>query len=113
MIKHTLTGTLDDHLALMAAEAPHALIQDWWRRLECVLGGYADARSIERPQKTWEYESLVSEDDRLGHTFAVSLKHLRDRRNRITHGRFQAVSSGEAIFAQKAFKLIGSLSALV
>lgn len=108
------TTTFGQHVALMAAEDPHALILGWWRRLEAVLQDYARARGVHRPLFAAGYEAIISRDPRLGPAVARSLRALRVRRNYVAHRVFEPVSALDATaYATAAFRILGLISRFV
>lgn len=106
-----LAKNLNDYVALMAANSPHALVMDWWRRVDLALDDYGTAR---RPVVDHEnrdaIEKAVSEDEALGPAVAELIRRLRLMRNQVAHDTTYNLSSeAPAAYAWQAFSLIAAL----
>jgi len=101
----------DEYMAVMAANSPHGLIMDLWRRLDLAVGEYLDAfgSTVNRRSRSATEEALAL-DPALGLRFADSIRRLRLLRNQVAHKLIYHHSSEDAIhYARDAFALIGAL----
>jgi len=99
-----------DYVTLMAANSPHVLVMDWWRRLDRALLDYVTLRQIGGPGNRRAIEEAVSLDQALGPGFADCIRRLRLLRNQIAHEPIYHHSSEDAAgYARHAFTLIGAL----
>ncbi len=101
----------NDYVALMAANSPHALVMDWWRRLDLALCEYYHAlRQVVRPGNRRAIEEAVSLDLALGPGFADCIRRLRLLRNQVAHEPIYHQSPEDATgYARHAFTLIAAL----
>lgn len=100
--------TFNDHVALMSVNSPHALVMDWWRRLDLTLHEYAAALGqVVRSRDRRPIEEAVSLNDA---ALATCIRRLRQRRNRVTHKSCYVSSEDAAAYAQEAFSLIATLA---
>lgn len=101
----------NDYVALMAATSPHALMMDWWRRLDLALREFADTLGlIVALRNRRAIEEAVSQDRALGPGFADCIRRLRLLRNRVAHESVSVYSSEDAAgYARHAFTLIAAL----
>src|SRR5216684_915899 len=100
----------NDYVALMAANSPHALVMDSWRRLDFALRDYAYLRQVVAPRNPRAIEEAVSLDPALGFGFAARIRELRQMRNGIAHESIYNLSSDDSAgFARHAFALIAAL----
>ena len=96
----------EELVAAIAEEAPHALVLDWYRRLELTVRSYLAARGMAYSNGP-AAESIIAADPRLGHDVARELSRLRVLRNTHTHG-WQALIPLDAVqYARAAFALMG------
>ena len=98
----------NDCVAAMAPDWPHALVMDWWRRLDLTLHEYAVAlaiviRSRDRPP----IEEVVPLNDA---ALVTCIRGLRHQRNRVTHKSCHLSSEDAAVYAREAFGLIAVLA---
>ena len=90
----------------LAEEAPHAVVLDWYRRLELAIRDYLTSRRI-RYRTGPAAEDLFLRDPFLGPGVAASVGELRLFRNRIAHEP-QSLTPIEAVtFARESLSLIG------
>lgn len=102
-------GTFSEYVGWMATNAPHAVVMDWWRRLELALREYFDEAPGRLPVDRAKREELIELDSNFGEAGRALLHQLRKRRNEVAHESGQ-VSRDEAVrFAQDALRLIGAL----
>src|SRR5258706_12732874 len=101
-------NNFDEFVIRMADEAPHAVILDWYRRLELMIRDYLTSRRLSYQNGPYA-EAVIAHDVSLGVEVASEIKRLRWFRNEIAHGS-HALTSGQAIaFARDALDLIGQL----
>jgi len=107
---HThVSTTFDQHLAVMTAESPCALVLDWWRRLDRSLVEYADALRAPRPAHGRQrFERLLDCDPLLGRGVGSRVRELREFRNQVAHHDRLHISDVQAqVYARACFSLIG------
>jgi len=86
-----------DYVALMAANSPHALVMDLWRRLDLALCEYDRAlRQVVDLRNRRATEEAVSLDRALGPGFADCIRRLRLLRNQVAHEPIYHHSSEDA-----------------
>jgi len=104
-----MTATnFEDFVQSIAEEAPHAVILDWYRRLELMVRDYIVSRGI-RYRNATHAEAVVQADSLLGTPVADAVGRLRRVRNEVAHTS-QIVTSLEAVnFARESLSLIGQL----
>ena len=98
----------DEFVMSMAAEAPHAVALDWYRRLELTIKRYITARGhVYRDGRA--AEEVISADPLLGPSVGATICTLRTFRNALTH-EWRQLSPAEAEqFARQAFDLMGRI----
>src|SRR5260370_24761010 len=78
-----------DFVAFTAANSPHALVMDLWRRLDLALHEYCGVLGIEIDRRKRDarekMEKAVSRDQALGPGVASRIRELRQWRNRVAH----------------------------
>jgi len=104
-----VSTTFDQHVAVMAAESPCALVLDWWRRLDRSLVEYADAFHAPHPADGRRlFERLLDRDALLGWAVGSRVRELREFRNQIAHHERIPISDVRAqVYARTCFSLIG------
>lgn len=103
---HQLSTTFEEHIEILAAESPPALILEWGRRLEWALLNYRDAFGIQRMKSAGFFE-VLSNDPLVGKEVATLLVELRHRRNAVAHVDRSPISPEEAKeFARKAEDIV-------
>ena len=101
----------NDHLAVIASESPHALVMDWWRRLDLALRDYGHFfRPVIDHQDRTAIEKAVSQDPALGPEAAARISELRHQRNRVAHESIHLSSKDATAHARQAFSLIAALA---
>lgn len=101
-------GTFSDYAAWMAVNCPHALVMDFWRRLEFVLREYSNNRG--RTSATLpEIERMLGEDDNLGREVHGLVSGLRRLRNRVAHEPGVVAPDDAIQFAQEALRLVAAI----
>src|SRR6266446_6618035 len=108
----------DDFVAFTAANSPHALVMDLWRRLDLALHEYCGALGIEVDRRKRhareQMEKAVSRDQALGPGVASRIRELREWRNRVVHEAICGLSSQDATaYAQQVFSLLARLGVRV
>jgi hypothetical protein len=102
------TTNFEDFVTLMAEEAPHALVLDWYRRLELTVRAYLASRGLEFVNGP-AAERVISQDTQLGPAASTTMAELRTIRNKLTHG-WEPLGQADAItFTRRAFALIGDI----
>ncbi len=101
--------TFADYVDVVARNAPHALVLDWWRRVDLALVDYFDSFGEKRPPKRHEEEKRIATDPRLGPPVASALSKLRRTRNTIAHEPTMLAAADAAAYAQAALQMIGKL----
>lgn len=106
-----VASNFNEYVAVMAANSPHGLIMDLWRRLDLAVGEYLDAfRSTVNRRNRAAIEETLALDPAFGSRFADSVRRLRMLRNRVAHQPSYYHSSEEAMaYARHAFVLIGAI----
>ena len=105
----TLT-TFTKYVDVVGRNAPHALVLDWWRRLDLALGDYFQSLGEKRPLNRTVEERRIAHDPRLGPAVASSICQLRRTRNAIAHEQIMLATSDAAAFAEAALRMIGKLA---
>ena len=106
----SLAKNFDDYVAVIAANSPHALVMDWWRRLDLALQDYgATLTPMVNPRNRDAIEKAVLQDQALGPGLAGLIRELRQLRNRATHESIYLSARDAATYARQAFGLIAIL----
>ncbi len=106
-----IATTFEEHIAILAAESPPAVVLDWWRRLDLAAREHFTLVQGRRAKDPSELEKHVSEYPRLGPRVSARINELRRRRNAIAHEDNASLTHDEAIsYAREAFDLVGSLT---
>ena len=92
----------------LAEEAPHAVVLDWFRRLDLMIRDYRKSRGIHLRSKHTS-ESVIARDPLLGGTVADTIAKLRKVRNDVAHTDVQVSSETAIEYARQCFLLIGVL----
>ena len=101
----------NDYVAVMAANSPHSLVMDWWRRLDFALRDYGcDLRPMVDHRNRDAIEKAVSQDQTLGPGVTASIRELRQLRNRVAHESVYLSSEDATARARQAFSLIAALA---
>jgi hypothetical protein len=104
-----MRATNFDELVLpMAEEAPHAVVLDWYRRLEMTIRSYLASRGANFRNGP-DAEQVIAADPLLGAATAEAIAELRTVRNRIAHAWEPFASADSVMFARKALVLIGQI----
>jgi hypothetical protein len=101
-------NTFDEFVLPMAEEAPHAVVLDWYRRLELMIRDYLAFRRVFY-RNGRDAERVIASDIFLGQEVASAIARLRFFRNEIAH-KGQALTPTQAVaFARESLDLIGVL----
>ena len=111
----SVAKNFDDYVAVIAANSPHALVMDWWRRLDLALRDYGDVlKPMINSQNREAIEKAVSQDKNLGPGVAGLIRRLRQLRNRAAHGSIDQsinLSAQDATsYARQSFSVIAALA---
>ena len=107
----SLAKNFDDYVAGMAANSPHALVMDWWRRLDLGLQDYGDSLMPMVDSRNRDaLEKAVSQEQTLGPGVAGLIRELRQLRNRAAHESIYLSAKDATIYARQAFSLIAALA---
>ena len=104
---HQLAATFEEYVQILAIESPHALILDWWSRLESAINEYVEVYGIAVRSSVPSKEQAMGDDPRLGPEIMAQLRELRLIRNKVAHEKREPISVDDATkYAQKANELI-------
>jgi hypothetical protein len=98
----------DEYVSAMVEESPHAVILDWYRRLELAINAYIGSRHIHYAQGK-RAESIIGRDPLLGVSVASKLAALRKLRNTVAHTPDPVPTETAVAFARDCFSFIGDL----
>ena len=99
--------TFDEMVRVLAHETPHALILDWWRRMEDLLGQLTQ-RYYGRRFNASKALTRLQSDAWLATDVATVLHSMRRIRNIVAHGRCFCISAEDAaLYAAIALHLGG------
>jgi hypothetical protein len=105
VIKTTQFKTFHEMVAVLAANTPHALVMDWWARLEGVIRtvcGSAGIRS--RLSVAGLIDNRLSRHLPLSAELIAELHGMRRLRNECAHGEAPCITAGAAAeFAHRAW----------
>lgn len=100
--------TFHEMTSVLAENAPHALVLDWWRRMEGALAYFTIAHYGQRFDTSYEALSWLESDTRLGPHIVQALHGLRRIRNAVAHGpRIHIAPEDATLYATLALHLIG------
>jgi hypothetical protein len=107
----SVAKNFDEYVAIMAANSPHGLLMDSWRRLDFALRDYGDTlKPVVDSRNREAIEKAVSQDPALEPRVTDLISGLRKLRNRVAH-ELIALSGEEATArARQAFMVIAALS---
>jgi hypothetical protein len=99
--------TFDEMVSVLALNNPHALVLDWWRRLDRAIEYYFNARGLPRPRPANEAEDALARDPDVGPAVAAEIGELRRARNAVAHEQPQVIPQDEAArYAARCLHLI-------
>ena len=108
---HQFAKTFEEYVQVMALESPHALILDWWRRLELAINDYFEVLGIAVESSIPRKETALGADSGLGLGVTTQIRELRLIRNKVAHQATKPISVEDATqYTQKAFELIWILA---
>jgi len=102
--------TFAEYVDVVGRNAPHALVLDWWRRLDLALGDYFNSLGEKRPLTRDEEERRIADDPEFGSEVASALSQLRRFRNTIAHEQMMLAPSDAAAYAEASLRMIGKLA---
>lgn len=104
-----MTATnFDEYVLAIADEAPHAVILDWYRRLELMMRDYVESRGLSFHAAV-QAERIIATNSVLGAKVSNEIAALRRVRNKVAHGSPTVAPEDAYVFARRALDLIGSL----
>jgi hypothetical protein len=104
---HQLATTFEEYVQALAIESPHALILDWWGRLELAINEYFEVYGVAVRSFALSKEQAMAADPRLGSEVTAQIRELRLARNKVAHEKRKPISVDEATqYAQKSNELI-------
>ena len=107
----SVAKNFNDYVAVIAANSPHVLVMDWWRRLDLALRDYGDTlKPMINSQNREAIEKAVSQDQNLGPGVADLIHGLRQLRNRAAHESINLSAEDATAYARQAFSLIAALA---
>jgi len=102
--------TFAEYVDIVGRNAPHALVLDWWRRVDLALVDYFHSFGEKRPLTSREAERRIANDPQLGPELASALSKLRRTRNTIAHEPTMLAAADAAAFAEASLWMIGQLT---
>jgi len=96
----------DELMAALASESPHAVVLDWFRRLNLTSKDYKLAHGI----RSKDFDASLRADQLVGPCNADAYQRLRALRNQVAHTEMHVTSQTAVLFAGQALCLIGALS---
>ncbi len=102
--------TFAKYVGVVGRATPHALVIDWWRRVDLTLVDYFHSFGEKRPPSRHEEERRIATDPRLGPEVASALSKLRRTRNTIAHEQTMLAAADAAAYAETALWMIGKLA---
>jgi hypothetical protein len=106
MTEQTEFRTFQEMVRVLALNTPHALILDWWRRLDGAIDDHFPARGLQRPPSWAEVEQRLASDPALGDEVVAQIRKLRKLRNAVAHEDTRPISVEEAAwYAETALNL--------
>ena len=104
---HQSATTFEDYVQIMAIESPHALILDWWGRLDLAIKEYFEVHGMAVKSSTPAREQALGADPMLGPEITIQIRELRLIRNIVAHEKRKPLSCADAVqYARKAYELI-------
>ena len=107
---HKLSMTFEEHIGVLGAESPCALVLEWGRRLELAVKSFGRAVGLsEGPW--WKYVKALLNDPLVGEEISSEITRLRNMRNKIAHEPPSGIAAHDATeFARKAEKIVWFLA---
>lgn len=103
-----MATNFEEYIFKMAEEAPHAVVLDWYRRLELMVRSYLESRAI-HCRSGYAAEGVIARDALLGRNVATAIANLRTVRNGVAHTGDSVSFDTAVAFARDCFSLIGVL----
>ena len=104
---HQPASTFEDYVQIMVIESPHALILDWWSRLELAIKEYFEVHGMAVKSSTPSRDQALGADPMLGLGITAQIRELRLIRNKVAHEKRKPLSGADAVqYARKACELI-------
>ena len=108
---HQLATTFEEYVQILAIESPHALILNWWGRLELAINEYFEVYGMAVRSSALSKEQAMAADPGLGPEISAQIHALRLIRNKVAHEKRKPISLDNATqYAQKANELIWVLA---
>ena len=102
--------TFAEYVDVVARNAPHALVLDWWRRVDLALVDYFHSFAEKRPLRSDQAQRRIANDPQLGPEVASALSKLRRTRNTTAHEETTLTAADAAAYAKAALRMIGKLA---
>ena len=103
-----MATNFEEFVLKVAEEAPHAVVLDWFRRLDLTITEYLRTRGIHR-RRRFTPDSVIANDPFLGSGVATEIAALRLIRNDVAHKSVQLSPEAAIGFARQCFSLIGTV----
>lgn len=103
---HQPSITFEEHIEIIAAESPCALILEWGRRLELAVKNFG--RVVGASEGPWgKYVNALLNDPLVGEEVSSEINRLRNMRNKVTHEPPSGIAAHDATeFARKAEEIV-------
>ena len=103
---HKLSTTFEEHIGILAAESPCALVLEWGRRLELTVKNFGRVAGV--LEGSWrKYVKALLNDPIVGEEISSEIDRLRNMRNKVAHEPPSGIAAHDAIeFARKAEKIV-------
>jgi hypothetical protein len=103
--------TFDETVEVLTLDTPHALVLEWWRRLERAIDYYFKIRGLPRRHSA-DAEHAIGADPQLGPAVAAQVRELRRTRNAIAHEETRLLPREDATsFAAACLDLVWRIAA--
>ena len=104
--------TFDEMAAVLSENTPHALVQDWWSRLEAVIRDICARRGAgPRENISNLIDKCLSQHPTASPELIRELHAMRELRNRCAHGEAPPLAASEArAFAHRAWTVAWDLA---
>jgi hypothetical protein len=99
--------TFDEMAAVLAENVPHALVQDWWSRLEATIRDICARHGANRRENISNLiDKHLSQHPAVSPELVRELREMRVLRNRCAHGEAPPLTADEArAFAHRAWTI--------
>ena len=103
---HKLSMTFEEHIRVLAAESPCALVLEWGRRLELAVKSFG--RIVGVSEGPWgKYVKALLNDPLVGEEISSEINRLRNMRNKVAHEPPSGIAVHDAMeFARKAEEIV-------